>query len=438
MFHKLLCNNTYTYGTDNDPAKAIHELEIQKNAGIFPKIFNHDFVDGGWIPVSAITSLSKFLGLKYKIVSFDDKIDDTLDFIIVHPLANNLLHMYKFTNYTKDLPNTIGKFTLDHACVSYSIHHVVVGTFCDGSPVIYDSNYTRLFAFDWLNIKSKKPLAPSYIQKNYKKKIDVEICYAVYVNTENISKYSKHENTCLKIPKMIINDELYTAFQNNKSINPFTKRKIKINGPKYKELEKLCTTAKLEKNSSKLINPVCGFFIADIGSIEKTDDELSIFTQMPSQFLYKPKTLLNVAKAVCKITPSSTDKFVLSCINKVNKKLEEGNDVYIVGHAYGGAVAIQIAKHFNSTTWRTKGKLYITTFGSIYINKNKFTNIDVVNYMYINDIALKCNKCDKDSNVKWLQNKQTDSEPHAFFGNNYYTDMILTIFKTKSVHINSP
>jgi hypothetical protein len=440
MFDKLLCENQYKSITNNDPAKAIDDLNIPKKAGLIPKLFKHDFVDGGWIPSSAVTALGKFLGLKYKIVSFDDEIDDNLDFIIVHPKANNLLQMYKFTRYKKDLPETIGKFTLDHACITYSIMHAVVGTFCDGQSVIYDSNYTRLFPFDWLHIKSKKLIAPSYIQKQ-KKPVSVDICYAVYVNVDNISKYSKHERTCVKIPKNIMNEDICIQFQKNKLVNPITKRHIKLGGPKYKELENMCIQMKSSNPSftQRTPRPLFGFYIADIGQTKQSDKQLSLIAQMPCQFLVKSKTLSNVAKMICKIEPSSLNTFLISCINKVNTKLEGGCDVYIVGYAYGGTIASQIAKHFNTTIWRKKGSLHIATFGSNYIDKNNNTDIDIVNYMYMNDVALKCNKCDitdKHCNVKWLQDKKKDSDTHVLFGNNKYTDMILTVFQNNNIHIN--
>lgn len=45
----------------------------------------------------------------------------------------------------------------------------------------------------------------------------------------------------------------------------------------------------------------------------------------------------------------------------------------------------------------------------------------------------KCNRCDKDSNVKWLNN--TKPPISTLFGNNNYTDMISAVFKTKNINI---
>jgi len=69
--------------------------------------------------------------------------------------------------------------------------------------------------------------------------------------------------------------ELCEKWKINKTINPITNRKIKENGPKYKELEKLCEK-KIDKdkicnewNKNRNINPETGKSIKNTGTIYK-------------------------------------------------------------------------------------------------------------------------------------------------------------------------
>lgn len=132
------------------------------------------------------------------------------------------------------------------------------------------------------------------------------------------------------------------------------------------------------------------------------------------------KTLYDVAKTCTHFIPSKKHKFVVKIFNNVKKYLEEGYDVYLLGHSYGGSVVSRIAELMRNSTHTN---LHIITFGSIYVPKpERITGVDLKHYMFVNDVALKCNKLGKndkrEEHVIWLQSptKTSTKMKKSIFG----------------------
>lgn len=90
-------------------------------------------------------------------------------------------------------------------------------------------------------------------------------------------------------------------------------------------------------------------------------------------------------------------KFVKSLYNKILDHLENNHKVLVYAHSYGGAVMSTIANLYNEDILDNVydsslfSNLYIATFGSI-LTVTHHININLVQYMYYNDVALKTNK----------------------------------------------
>lgn len=145
-------------------------------------------------------------------------------------------------------------------------------------------------------------------------------------------------------------------------------------------------------------------------------------------------------------------KFVLEQINN--------NKVIIVGHSYGGAVASKIAELFSKNRPKEEcDRLHIATMGSIYISpKNKVENIDIINYMHVNDISMNCNglkqpvlsdfqnedlsNTSNDQNIVWIKKNNERINKRSVFSHNswkihrsVYTPLNLSIFINDNIHL---
>ena len=131
----------------------------------------------------------------------------------------------------------------------------------------------------------------------------------------------------------------------------------------------------------------------------------------------------DVLKTACSLAPSRKEKQVQHVIKLLNNLLwpdrnggQQNRHVYILGHSYGGSVVSRVAQIISDDSARiyrfAKRRIHAATFGSIYIPSPVTTaGVDIVHYMFQNDVATKCNKqampervagFDERSGIVWL------------------------------------
>jgi len=161
-------------------------------------------------------------------------------------------------------------------------------------------------------------------------------------------------------------------------------------------------------------------------------------------------TVYDIAQTYYSFRPGLNNAFVKEVAEVVTKHLDSGHRVTLLGHSYGGSVAARVAetfvKHLGGRS-KTPPSLSIYTFGSIYIPKQaRIEGIDITHYMYVNDVALKCNGLnhkapDPEKPVIWLRrsNFQTPVQKEfTFFGtdeewdvHNDYSDVMMKCIRRK-------
>jgi len=149
-------------------------------------------------------------------------------------------------------------------------------------------------------------------------------------------------------------------------------------------------------------------------------------------------TLYDIAQAYCTFRPGLNNAFVKEVAEVVTKHLDSGRRVTLLGHSYGGSVAARVAESFvkqlagGSNSFATPPSLSVYTFGSIYIPKQaRVEGIDITHYMYVNDVALKCNGLshkvpDPERPVIWLRRSNFETpvqKEFSFFGTNEEWDV---------------
>ena len=97
-----------------------------------------------------------------------------------------------------------------------------------------------------------------------------------------------------------------------------------------------------------------------------------------------------IAKKITMKDPGITP-YIRMRAEEVRQILEQqGKNVLLLGHSYGGLVATQIAQLLSSTTCDTR--ISLATFGSIYIPKETIKNIGKqVHYLFIGDLVNRIN-----------------------------------------------
>lgn len=167
-----------------------------------------------------------------------------------------------------------------------------------------------------------------------------------------------------------------------------------------------------------------------------TVDEIVLFCNQS-----KLSTVYDIATTYCSIKPSLSNHFVKEVFDHVVEHLKQGHIVSLAGHSYGGSVVARVtellAKKQSTSLGRVLNQFRAATFGSIYVPESSTVDgINVAHYMYVNDVALKCNGLARpDARVKWLRTPNYQSplqKQFAFLGNedewiahNSYTDYIL-------------
>lgn len=119
----------------------------------------------------------------------------------------------------------------------------------------------------------------------------------------------------------------------------------------------------------------------------------------------------NAVKDVMKkkfVRELSITKFVKQNAEDIKKEIDSGKHVLLLGHSYGGSVAIRIAKMLSDRP--NVDQIHLSTFGSIMVEK--VPNIkDQVHYMYIGDVVMKLlhlrepkeSQWDPENNVMWMK-----------------------------------
>jgi hypothetical protein len=129
--------------------------------------------------------------------------------------------------------------------------------------------------------------------------------------------------------------------------------------------------------------------------------------------------LKNILKLSCYMKPNKKNEFVIKITDKVTKLLNDDNQVILLGHSYGGSVAAIVAESLNDHP--NVHKLQVGTFGAIYIAKPKnIPNVRIRQYMFLRDVALKCNKLKEPKNM--TANTYNDEEQHVTWIKNKYSD----------------
>jgi len=114
-----------------------------------------------------------------------------------------------------------------------------------------------------------------------------------------------------------------------------------------------------------------------------------------------PKTtsaLYNITRTYCNLPPLKQSFFVKSLMEEVLEDAKTGNDVYVFGFSYGGAIVNRMAElihDMNIEKNNTLGQpnIMMATFGSIYFaKKDKVRSVSILNYISIGDVAFLCNK----------------------------------------------
>lgn len=246
-------------------------------------------------------------------------------------------------------------------------------------------------------------------------------------------------------------------FQKNPEINPITKRKIKINGPTHKMLMKACDAQSVKIPLKEAIRtppvyrpvppppvyrpspphpvyrpvPKAAYktpdhktillFIMGLGWDKVGDEELNRFSEsykttynIETRIMRNTNlksTILGIAKTVCYMAPSLSDKFVLEVYDTVKKYRNLNYKVLLIGHSYGGAIVSRVAEKYEK---HPDPGVHMKTLGSIYIYKPKHVNLK--HYMFYGDVALKCNKLKKDApGINWMRPMNYKTPPKKQF-----------------------
>ncbi len=110
----------------------------------------------------------------------------------------------------------------------------------------------------------------------------------------------------------------------------------------------------------------------------------------------KTKSAQNcILKTYFSMMPLTESKFLNSLVDEVTSDMnnESYKKVVVFGHSFGGAIVNRLAEIMNLNGETNLSKLYLATFGSIYLaNEERINKINIFNYMSNADVAIMCNK----------------------------------------------
>lgn len=167
-----------------------------------------------------------------------------------------------------------------------------------------------------------------------------------------------------------------------KTKNPLTGRSILINGPTYKKLNKACS-----------INHKYILVVEEGVNIARNRLQIDVI------ITYNKAKYNNLINKIHEQTQKLLDKNVY---------------VSLIGYSHGGFIVSRVAE-IMASKYSDKSKLAITTFGSTYIPKfgdvRGLNGVNIMHYMYRDDIALGENKLDfkidQRSDVRWLRREES-------------------------------
>ena len=117
----------------------------------------------------------------------------------------------------------------------------------------------------------------------------------------------------------------------------------------------------------------------------------------------------NTIKHISRVCTRSSDaikdpSYVRTQTACVQAAVEERtvDEVYVVGHSYGGFIAARICERLD--THRNAAKLRLFTFGSIYMARPMGNITTITQFMNMNDVAIRCNGAQVPSKqTKWTK-----------------------------------
>jgi hypothetical protein len=243
-------------------------------------------------------------------------------------------------------------------------------------------------------------------------------------------------------------------WHDNPLINPRTGRAIKYMGPTYMSLLRECGQERAQTKPQPQPPKYDLYIVFGAGCTQKDVDmyEKLIASRTITNTYNKIKVycdtklfriVKDIAKAYCFLAPSKDSDFVKQVYNDVDNSLKQHNKVILIGFSYGGSIVTSVAKLMNNHQFASN--LQAATCGAIHTTSLKKTNnMAFRQYMYLDDVALKCAKhkqpkltiqekyrYDPVSNITWLKhsidkkNKWIIHASYEFVSNDiiYYKDI---------------
>jgi len=146
-------------------------------------------------------------------------------------------------------------------------------------------------------------------------------------------------------------------------------------------------------------------------------------------------TLRTIATLKMGKTPLKGSRFVNNMVKEILKDISDGNTVHVFGISFGGAMCARAAEELNTMDF-DKSKLYIHTFGSIYVPPPaKVNTLNISHYLYMGDVSTKCSRIiepnkdvftDPVTNTKLIMFQASTVHPEYTF--NYFYDNSQNIF----------
>lgn len=138
-------------------------------------------------------------------------------------------------------------------------------------------------------------------------------------------------------------------------------------------------TPELINNRRQMFRTIMGGPVAAVDVLCNTHDPKNMLRDIGRRVL-KPKTRLPDTAFVRKVRAA------------VCAALKAGERVILVGHSYGGSVAVRVGEHFDDCDGVRTNRLDIVTFGSIYMRSGLSNGIRLHQFSYANDIAKACHR----------------------------------------------
>ena len=268
------------------------------------------------------------------------------------------------------------------------------------------------------------------------------------------SKYSFCTDENRKLFKSAISRQNNSHNNYRNDVDYYFIKKYSTECPKNAIEQRQSLFSENEKKPLQTKKKYMGIVVYGLGC-ETIDDNLEFIskylkalTNIPIEVMCDKSEIISVGATIaatyCKITPWKLDKFVKEVYKVVKKNIDNGYNVILIGHSYGGSVVSRVAEIFNDDEPTiTRSNLEVATMGSIYIPKaNNVKNIKIKHYMYTYDVALKCNGVENnnDKRITWIESKLSKPK-FSFLGTEEqwkvhlnYEDLIVTLLKNNNIN----